>query len=145
MCQSNRTLHSQPSVCLSKLAIIIISKILQCLPETWKCIANAEIGQISIKTKIRVSTQGQHWVIESITSLFYRMANIPLHYLQPQQCVRNMKFNSFVEIIPLAILKVGRSFPFSENTLRQTSQTSMVTLPPVDPSRHGTDVTLNLS
>lgn len=70
MCQSNRTLHSQPSVCLSKLAIIIISKILQCLPETWKCIANAEIGQISIKTKIRVSTQGQHWVIESDNHLF---------------------------------------------------------------------------
>ena len=70
MCQSNRTLHSQPSVCLSKLAIIIISKILQCLPEMWKCIANAEIGQIPIKTKIRVSTQGQHWVIESNNHLF---------------------------------------------------------------------------
>ena len=70
MCQSNHTLHSQPSVCLSKLAIIIISKILQCLPEMWKCIANAEIGQIPIKTKIRVSTQGQHWVIESNNRLF---------------------------------------------------------------------------
>ena len=70
ICQSNYTLHSQPSVCLSKLAIIIISKILQCLPEMWKCIANAEIGQIPMKTKIRVSTQGQHWVIESNNHLF---------------------------------------------------------------------------
>ena len=70
MCHSNCPLHSQPSVCLSKLAIIIISKILQCLPEMWKCIANAEIGQIPMKTKIRVSTQGQHWVIESNNHLF---------------------------------------------------------------------------
>lgn len=70
MCQSNHTLHSQPSVCLSKLAIIIISKILHCLPETWTCITNAEIGQIPIKTKIRLSTQGQYWVIDSNNNLF---------------------------------------------------------------------------
>lgn len=56
----------------------------------------------------------------------------------------NMKFNSFDEIILLATLKVSRSFSFSENTLSLTRQASVVNLTPVDASRYGSDVTLNL-
>ena len=63
MCQSNRTLHSQPPVCLSNLAIITFLK-------SYSVCQKHGTGQIPIKTKIRVSTQGQHWVIESNNHLF---------------------------------------------------------------------------